>query len=59
MKKALIETAALVVLAAMTAGFVMAATAADCWYAGEHTHGCNGTDNCNCTAEMVKLEAGK
>ena len=56
MKKALIETAALVMLAAMTAGFVMYATSAEVWYADEHTANCNGADNCGCCYSIMSME---
>ena len=59
MKKALKEALFMLLLAAATVSFALYATSAEVWYAGEHTASCNGADNCDCTAELVKLEVSK
>lgn len=59
MKKALKELLFMALLAVATVSMVMYATSSEVWYAGEHTMTCNGADNCNCTAELIKMEVRK
>lgn len=58
-KKALKEALFMLLLAAATVSFALYATSSEVWYAGEHTMTCNGADNCNCTAELIKMEVRK
>ena len=59
MKKALKELLFMVLLAIATVSMVMYATSAEVWYAGEHIASCNRADNCNCTAELIKMEVNR
>ena len=34
-------------------------TSAECWYAGEHTEGCNGADNCGCYEKLLEMDRQK
>lgn len=46
----------IIVLSAVMGGCVWYGTSAEVWYAGEHTEGCNGTDNCCCHEKLIKMD---
>lgn len=58
MKDFLMGALAVILFAVAFAGAVLYATSAEVWYAGEHTAGCDGTDNCGCY-ERLTGGAGK
>ena len=44
------------IFAAVFVGAIFYATSAEVWYAGEHTVGCDGTDNCGCYERLTEAE---
>lgn len=51
-----------IVLTVVMGGCLYHATSPESWYAGMHTEGCDGTDNCGCYEKLVKMDkerAGK
>ena len=56
MKEIISSIIAGVLFAALLFGAVLYGTSAEVWYAGEHTVGCNGTDNCGC---YERLQSGE
>lgn len=59
MKDFLTGALAAVIFTAAFVGAIFYATSAKVWHAGEHTAGCNGTDNCGCYERLVSGEANK
>lgn len=59
MKDYLIATLAVIVFMAVFVGAFLYATSAKVWYAGEHTAGCNGTDNCGCYERLTSKAVRK
>lgn len=57
MKDFLIGALAAIVFTALFFGMVWYGTSAEVWYAGEHTAGCDGTENCGCYERLVSGEA--
>jgi hypothetical protein len=57
MKDFLTGALAAVVFAAAFVWAILYATSAEAWHAGEHTEGCDGTDNCGCYERLVSGEA--
>ena len=53
MKDFLINALAAAILGIALMAAIWYGTSAEVWYAGEHTHGCNGTDNCGCYERLV------
>jgi hypothetical protein len=38
---------------------VMYATSAEVWYAGEHTKGCDGSQDCGCYEKLLEMDRNK
>lgn len=52
----------IIILSIIMGGCLYHATSPEAWYAGEHTEGCNGTDNCGCYEKLIQMDkerAGK
>lgn len=45
-----------IVLSLVMGGCLYHCTSAECWYAGEHTDGCDGTDNCGCHEKLIQMD---
>jgi hypothetical protein len=56
MKEFILGTLAVLLFAALIVAVVFCGTSAEAWYAGEHTSGCDRSDNCGCYAELIKTE---
>lgn len=56
MKEFILGTLWAIFIAVFIVAVVFYGTSADAWYAGEHTSGCDRTDNCGCYAELIKTE---
>ena len=50
----LLGTIAVITLSLIAVGCVHYATSSKAWYAGSHTEGCNGDDNCGCYEKLIK-----
>ena len=53
---------AVIILSVATEVCVHYATSSKAWYAGSHTEGCNGTNDCGCYEKLIKMDkerAGK
>ena len=51
-----------IVLSVVMGGCLYHCTSAEYWYAGMHTEGCDGTDNCGCYEKLIQMDkerAGK
>lgn len=57
MKTIFLHALATVAFAAAIVWAVMYATSAEAWHAGEHTSGCDGTEQCGCYERLVSGEA--
>ena len=59
MEKALSNVGAVLMGSLVVIGMfaaVMYATSAEVWYAGEHTEGCDGSQDCGCYKKLVANE---
>ena len=59
MKKALSNVGAILLWLLFGFGMfaaVMHATSAEVWYAGEHTEGCDGSQNCGCYKKLLEMD---
>ena len=59
MKKALSKVGAVLMGSLVVVGMfaaVMHATSAKVWYAGEHTEGCDGSQDCGCYEKLLELD---
>ena len=50
----LLGTIAVITLSLIAVGCVHYATSSKAWYAGSHTEGCNGTNDCGCYEKLIK-----
>ena len=58
----LLGTIAVITLSLIAVGCVHYATSSKAWYAGSHTEGCNGTNDCGCYEKLIQMDrerAGK
>lgn len=61
-KDFLLVTIAVITLSLVAVACTHYATSPEVWYTGEHTKGCNGTDNCGCYEKLIQMDkerAGK
>ena len=61
-KDFIVGAIAVIIFAVVMGGCLYHCTSAEYWYAGEHTEGCDGTDNCGCYEKLVQMDkerAGK
>lgn len=62
MKDFVVGVIVTVIFAVVMGGCLYHSTSAEYWYAGEHTEGCNGSNDCGCYEKLVKMDkerAGK
>ena len=52
----LLGTIAVITLSLIAVGCVHYATSSKAWYAGSHTEGCNGTNDCGCYEKLIKAD---
>ena len=61
-KDFLLVTIAVIVMSIIAVACTHYATSSKAWYAGSHTEGCNGDDDCGCYKKLIKADkerAGK
>lgn len=61
-KDFLLGMIAVIILSITVVCCVHYATSSKAWYAGTHTEGCNGTNDCGCYEKLIKADkerAGK
>lgn len=61
-KDFLLVTIAVIVMSLIAVACTLYATSSKAWYAGSHTEGCNGTNDCGCYDKLIKTDkerAGK
>ena len=61
-KDFILVTIAVITLSLIAVGCVHYATSPETWYAGSHTEGCNGTNDCGCYKKLIQMDrerAGK
>ena len=56
MKEKLLFGAYVVLMGAAWVGILHGITSPEYWHAGEHTAGCNGTDECGCFDRLMEAE---
>lgn len=56
MKNIILHAVAVGILAVAMGGCLWCATSAEYWYAGEHTEGCNNSDNCGCYEKLLAMD---
>jgi hypothetical protein len=56
MKKAILYALFWLLFSTAFFGGLMYATSAKCWYAGEHTKGCNNSDDCGCYKKLLAMD---
>lgn len=56
MKDIICKIVAFIIFAALFFGCLLYGTSAKVWYAGEHTVGCDGTDDCGCYERLINSE---
>lgn len=62
MKEFLVGVIVTIAFTAIIGGCLYHATSPEVWYAGMHTEGCDGTDNCGCYEKLIQMDkerAGK
>ena len=52
----LLGTIAVITLSLIAVGCVHYATSPEAWYAGSHTEGCNGTNDCGCYKKLIQMD---
>ena len=55
-KDFLLVTIAVIVMSIAAVACTHYATSSKAWYAGSHTEGCNGDDNCGCYQKLIKAD---
>lgn len=55
-KDFILVTVAVVVISIVAVGCVHYATSPETWYAGSHTEGCNGTNDCGCYEKLIQMD---
>ena len=55
-KDFLLGMIAVIILSITTVVCVHYATSSKAWYAGSHTEGCNGTNDCGCYEKLIKMD---
>ena len=55
-KDFLLVTIAVITMSLVTVVCIHYATSSKAWYAGSHTEGCNGTNNCGCYEKLIKAD---
>ena len=55
-KDFILVTIAVIVTSIAAVGCVHYATSPEAWYAGSHTEGCNGTNDCGCYEKLIKAD---
>lgn len=55
-KDFLLVTIAVIVMSLIAVACTHYATSSKAWYAGSHTEGCNGTNDCGCYEKLIKAD---
>ena len=55
-KDFMLVTIAVITLSLIAVGCVHYATSSKAWYAGSHTEGCNGTNDCGCYEKLIQMD---
>lgn len=55
-KDFLLVTIAVIVMSLIAVACTHYATSSKAWYAGSHTEGCNGTNDCGCYKKLIKAD---
>lgn len=55
-KDFLLVTIAVIVMSIIAVACTHYATSSKAWYAGSHTEGCNGTNDCGCYEKLIKMD---
>ena len=55
-KDFILVTITVIVTSIAAVGCVHYATSPETWYAGSHTEGCNGTNDCGCYEKLIKAD---
>lgn len=56
MKEFIVGVIATVIFAVTVGGCLYHCTSPEYWYAGMHTEGCDGTDNCGCYEKLIQMD---
>lgn len=55
-KDFIVGVIATIIFAVIMGGCIWYGTSPEVWYAGEHTEGCDGTDNCGCYEKLIQMD---